>query len=127
MSKIMKDYKVDEVANMVQEKVRKEYLQNQLPDTKSDLEKAIRTIEKNEDVFLLFVYRMDQKYLSKINPNFDMLGALVNIILKKRSGKEAANVLEGCKAQKSFNLYWKSLVGKEKKEFVEKWISVGLP
>lgn len=44
MTKIMQEYKVDEVTSMVQDKVRSQYLINPLPELRSDLEKAIRTI-----------------------------------------------------------------------------------
>ena len=86
MNKIMKDYKVEEVTSLVQDKIRKQYLVDDLPALRSDLEKALRTIEKSEDIFLQFVYRMNYEYLSKINPNFDLLFTLISIILKKGEG-----------------------------------------
>ena len=62
---------------MVQDKVRNQYLVNEMPQLSSDLEKAIRTIQKSEDVFIQFVYRMTSEYLAKIKPNFDMLGTII--------------------------------------------------
>ena len=32
-----------------------------------------------------------------------------------------------CKEQKSFGLLWKSYITKEKNQFKEKWIGLGLP
>lgn len=43
---------------MVQDKVRKQYLVDPLPRLRSDLEKAIRTIQKNEEIYVKFVYRV---------------------------------------------------------------------
>lgn len=37
MNKIMKDYKVEEVTNLVQDKIRKQYLVDELPELRSDL------------------------------------------------------------------------------------------
>lgn len=44
MTKIMKEYKVEEVTSAVQDKVRSQYLTSELPQLRSELEKAIRTI-----------------------------------------------------------------------------------
>ena len=67
----------------VQDKVRSQYLTNSLPELRSDLEKAVRTIEKSEDTFIKFVERFDEGYLKKVQPTFDMLEAFANIIIKK--------------------------------------------
>lgn len=56
-----------------------------------------------------------------------MLGILVNIILKRGEGIEAANVLKACQEQTSFKLLWKSFITKQKKQFKEKWVSLELP
>jgi len=59
--------------------------------------------------------------MSKIQPTFDMLSELVNIILKNGTGDSAKNSLLVLKSCKSFNLFWKSLISKEKAEFKAKW------
>lgn len=60
MTKIMKEYKVEEVTHMVQDKVYSKYLEGDLPALRSDLEKAIREIKKSDEVFIEFIYRMDE-------------------------------------------------------------------
>ena len=93
MNKIMKEYKVDEVTELAQGKIQNKYLSEQLPETRSELEKAIRMMQKNEDLFLKFVYRFDSDYLQKINPTFDMMHKLVNVIIKRGEGQEATRFM----------------------------------
>lgn len=55
---------------------------------------------------------MSSEYLAKIKPNFDMLGTIIEIILKKGEGEDGARILKACKEQKSFNLLWKGFMPK---------------
>ena len=93
---------------------------------RSDLEKAIREIKKSDEVFIEFIYRMDEHYLKKIEPTFDLLGILIKMVLQRGEGEKAKNCLAAIKAQKSFRLYWKSLTKKQKEQFTQKWVSLGL-
>lgn len=112
MTRIMKEYKVEEVTNMVKDKIFAKYLEDELPKLKSDFQKAIREIQKSEEVFIEFVYRLDADYLKKIQPNFDCLSQLVRIVLLRGEGAKASQSLVSLRAQKSFGLYWKSLTKK---------------
>lgn len=56
-----------------------------------------------------------------------MLIQILGIVLKKGEGEEAKNVLLAVRAQKAFDLMWKSYSSGEKKQFREGWISLGLP
>jgi hypothetical protein len=69
-------------------------------------------LEKSEDIFLQFVYRISEEYLNKIQPNFDMLTTLVDILMKKGNGEQAKIVILGIQKQKSFKLLWKSYTAK---------------
>lgn len=44
MNKIMEEYKIEVVTSMAREKVEHQYLTQELPKTKSELEKALREI-----------------------------------------------------------------------------------
>lgn len=69
---------------------------------------------------------MTDEYLKKIQPTFDMLFQISGIIIKKGEGESAKNALTVIKSQKAFDLLWKSYSGGEKKQFIEKWTSLGL-
>lgn len=72
------------------------------------------------------IYRFDDNYLVKVNPTFDMLSEIIAVVLKEgkeEKGKEALLTLRNCK---SFGLYWKSLVKREKEEFAKRWVEFGL-
>ena len=83
MEKIMQQYKVNEVSDMVQKKVCDGYLNGPLPQTRSELEKALREIQKSTDVFCQLIYRFDVDYLAKVQPTFDMLSQMITVILKE--------------------------------------------
>jgi hypothetical protein len=87
---------------------------NTLPTNRTELEKAIRTLEKGEDIFVEFVYRMSEEYLNKLQPNFDTLSVLVDILFKKGSGEQAKNVISAIQKQRGFKLLWKSYTLQEK-------------
>ena len=86
----------------------------------------MREIGKPEEVLLQFIYRMTDDYLKKIQPTFDMLFQISGTIIKKGEGESAKNALLVIKSQKAFDLLWKSYSGGEKKQFIEKWTSLGL-
>lgn len=77
----------------------------------------MREIGKSEEVFLQFIYRMNEDYLKKIQPTFDMLFQLIGVILKRGEGENARNALLTLKNQKDFTLFWKSSSNSEKKQF----------
>jgi polyribonucleotide nucleotidyltransferase len=77
MEKIMKEYKVDEVAKLARTKVESELLEGELPKTRTEFEKAVKLLEKSRPSLVKFVLRLDGHYLSGINPNFDTLYKLV--------------------------------------------------
>ena len=68
-------------------------------------------------MFLKFIYRLSEEYLKKIQPTFDILFQLVNAIVKRGEGEQGKNAILILKAQKSFDLLWKSYTGGEKKSF----------
>jgi hypothetical protein len=77
MEKIMKEYKVDEVAKLARSKVEAELLEGSLPKTRTDFEKAIKLLQKTKDPFIKFILRLDANYLNTIAPNFDTLHKLI--------------------------------------------------
>jgi len=46
MDKIMKEYKVDEVAKLARSKVETELLEGELPRTRTEFERAVKLLEK---------------------------------------------------------------------------------
>ena len=95
---------------MVLKKVCNGYLNGPLPQTRSDLEKALREIQKSTDAFCQLIYRFDADYLAKVQPTFDMLGQMITVILKEGKDENARKALQTLKNCKSFALYWKSLI-----------------
>lgn len=69
---------------------------------------------------------MNDDYLKKIQPTFDMLFQITTAVIKNGEGESAKNALETIKNQKSFDLLWKSFSNGEKNQFKAKWASVGL-
>jgi hypothetical protein len=55
-----------------------------------------------------------------------MLSQMIAVILKEGKDEQGKKALQTLKSCKSFNLYWKSLVKREKDEFSKKWTEVGL-
>lgn len=92
-----------------------------MPTLRSEFEKAIRTLEKSEDTYIQFVYRINEDYLNKITPTFDLLGNLVAILIKRGSGEEAKKVFMAIQKQKSFKLLWKSYGEKNREALRTKW------
>ena len=121
MNKILKEYKVDEVTSLARSKIEQQYLTQDLPKNRAELDKGLREIEKSKDVFLKFIYRMNNEYLQKINPTFEMLFKLIQIVLELGEGEEAKMALMTLRMQKGFVLLWKGYTGKEKEAFRAKW------
>lgn len=75
---------------------------------------------------LQFSYRLSEEYLLKIQPTFDTLSTLVNIIVRKGTGEESKRALLAFQKQKSWKLLLKSYLPVEKKSLESKWVEVGL-
>jgi hypothetical protein len=60
---------------------------------------------------------MTDEYLKRIQPTFDMLFQIVNILLKFGEGEQAKSVIATIRTQKAFDLLWKSYSSGEKKQF----------
>jgi len=74
----------------------------------------LREIQKSTDAFCQLIYRFDVDYLAKVQPTFDMLSQMIAVILKEGKDEQGRKALQTLKTCKSFNLYWKSLVKREK-------------
>ncbi len=48
MNKILKEYKIEEVTSIAREKVENQYLSQELPKTRAELQKAMRELAKSE-------------------------------------------------------------------------------
>ena len=126
MNKILQEYKIDQVTLLARTKIQNQYLTQELPKTRAELQKAIREISKSEDAYVKFLYRMSEQYFNKVEPTFDMLFEMTAHIIKKGEGEQAAKILMSIKKQKSFDMLWKSYTGGEKKLFKQKWTILGL-
>jgi len=60
---------------------------------------------------------MTDEYLRKIQPTFDMLFQIVNVLIKYGEGESAKTVFATIRTQKAFELLWKSYSSGEKKQF----------
>ena len=97
-----------------------------MPKNKAELEKAIREIEKSKDVFLRFIYRLENDYLVKIQPGFEMLFKFIGVILELGEGTEARTALNAMRNQKGFELLWMGYTAGEKEVFRKKCIDLGV-
>lgn len=51
---------------------------------------------------------------------------MIGVVLNSAKGEQDKNALLILKSCKSFGLYWKSLVKREKEDFKKKWTELGL-
>lgn len=63
-------------------------------------------------MFINFIYRFTDEYLKKVQPTFDMLFKMIQIILEQGEGEKAKNSLQTLKNQKAFDLLWKGYTTK---------------
>lgn len=81
METIMKNYKVDEVVKAAQQKTEQSILNNPLPQSKTDLDKAIKQLNKKPELLRLFFLKFTEGYLQKMDPGFDLLFNLINSLI----------------------------------------------
>lgn len=74
----MKNYKVDEVVKIAQEKAEQTVLNNPLPQSKTDLEKSLKQLSKKPELLKTFFLKFKEGYLQKMDPGFDLLFIVVN-------------------------------------------------
>lgn len=84
MESIMKDYKVDEVVKLAQEKAEQVILSTPLPVTKTELDKAIKQLSKKPELLKSFFLKFEAGYLQKLDPGFDLLFNVVNSLITVR-------------------------------------------